>query len=85
MHFVEINTILILHFRLSPFFLKTFAQISKRNPLKVKLLLFVDSLLKFLNAPFRELKKKIPVFCEYSSLLNKKLLQDFCITLIDGK
>lgn len=77
--------ILVFFSSLSEFFLKAFAQTSKKNLLKVKMLLFVDTLLKYLTAPFHMLRKKQPVFCEYSPALNKKILSDFCVTQIDGK
>ncbi|XKL69319.1 hypothetical protein PGB90_007088 [Kerria lacca] len=69
--------------KLSPFFLKGIALYPK-NLVNVKLLLFVDNLLKFIKEPARVIKSKTHIFCPYSDAINKKILDEFCIIGVNG-
>lgn len=65
--------------RFSQFFSRVLAQIDEKNVLKIKMLLFADSLIQFLNISVRECRQKgtEAIFCRYSFILNEKL-KEFC-------
>lgn len=64
--------------RLSQFFFKMLAHIPKQDKMKLKLLLFTDSLMKFLQEPVKAVRSRSTPLCKFSEPLSKKLSDEFC-------
>lgn len=82
---LRVHIVYFTFFRFTKFFPTVLAQIDKKSVINVKMLIFADSLIQFLNFPARGLYNRKVVICQYSSSLNEKLINDFCTTLVDGK
>lgn len=71
--------------RFSRFLNYTIPQIKLLDIQKLEILIVIDALMTFLNFPAWKLHNKEPDLCHYSSLLNKKLLDQFCVPSSTGR